>query len=1008
MCADQLEYTRARRVNAHTTAPAAVTDTLSFGATLKRYRRAAGLTQDELAVRAGYSVGHISKLESSVRLPVAATIELLADALALSPAERSALERAARRTGGLSPGSPWAQPQGLPPLLGRELEVAAIERHLTAAAEPPLLLLSGEPGIGKSRLLQVAAERGASEGWFVAAGACRRRGAQGPFGPLVEALLDIIRHMDQHQLRVALTGCSWLARLIPELAESGAAPMPTWSLSADQERRLMFSAVRQFLCAVAGPAGTLLLLDNAQWASADTLDLLGALIEAAPRSPLRVIGAYRQNEVVPASDLTALITDLAQEQLTIRRGIGALAPTAAAELLDTLLAGADHVGELMRAEALHNAAGVPFVLISYAQWLRSETSQEGGAELGIPQDVAQAVEQRIAALPEPTRVLARIASAVDGDAPRALLISVAQRLGLTEAASIAALDSACEVGVLVERDHDVYAFTYDLFQQVIERSIGAAQHAYLHQVIAEVMEGASTRPSAEALAQHYVRADEPEKALTYLERAGAHAEALHAYSDAAFYYRILAELERSIGRDRLLEASQARERLGVMLGYMGRFQEALAELDAALEGYRSGGRYDEQARVAAEIGQAYYARGEIEQGIARLEREATDLEGAPDSGGKLAALYLALAQLYGAHQQFEHALEAATRAVELARASNDRHLLAVAELERGTALGMLDRLDESLRVLEDEAAPQSEMTGDLWSQALALDHATQSRIQRGQFAEASADIERGMALAWQLDDQLVSGMMLLNRGMLRCYQGDWRHAQTDLRWASALLRPHRLMSCAAHASVWLGKISLAKGRRQRAEYELRRGLALAEASGAAPVTILAHCALAERSLFDGKPEEARLRLEPLLARGSGYRLSELTGVLALLGWAHLALGDVRQSESYIASSVLRAWDLGQQCALADALRVRAVAAAYQERWEDAWASITEAQSLAHTLPYPYAEAKALVISAQFLMRLHKFERARAQADAAHGILRRLGEQLYDARARYASGLPGAL
>ncbi len=135
-------------------------------------------------------------------------------------------------------------------------------------------------------------------------------------------------------------------------------------------------------------------------------------------------------------------------------------------------------------------------------------------------------------------------------------------------------------------------------------------------------------------------------------------------------------------------------------------------------------------------------------------------------------------------------------------------------------------------------------------------------------------------------------------------------------------------------------------------------------------------------------------------------MSELTGVLALLGWAHLALGDVRQSESYIASSVLRAWDLGQQCALADALRVRAVAAAYQERWEDAWASITEAQSLAHTLPYPYAEAKALVISAQFLMRLHKFERARAQADAAHGILRRLGEQLYDAR--YAAGLPGAL
>ena len=122
---------------------------------LKRYRRAAGLTQGELAERAGYSVGHVSKLESSVRQPVPATVELLADALDLAPAERTALGRATRRNDAISHGLPNLRARPLPPLTGRRGEEARIERHLVAEAEPPLLLLAGEPGIGKSRLLEI-------------------------------------------------------------------------------------------------------------------------------------------------------------------------------------------------------------------------------------------------------------------------------------------------------------------------------------------------------------------------------------------------------------------------------------------------------------------------------------------------------------------------------------------------------------------------------------------------------------------------------------------------------------------------------------------------------------------------------------------------------------------------------------------------------------------------------------------------------------------------------------
>ena len=958
---------------------------------LKRYRRALGLSQEALAERAGYSVGHISKLESSVRQPVPATVELLADALELGPAERSAFGRAARRTGVVPPGPPHGRAQALPPLIGRSQEERCIEQHLEAEAEPPLLLFTGEPGIGKSRLLQAAASRGTSAGWFVLEGSGRRHGAQGPYGPLLEALAGAIHHMEHAQLRTALEGCSWLVRLVPELAEFRAVPMPSWSLPAEQERRLMFTAVGRFLANIAGPAGTLLVLDNLQWAGADALDLLCALIEAAPRSLLRVVGAYRNNEACPGDPLSVLVADLAYEGLVAQASVDPLAPDAAAELLNVVLAGAEQVSMQTRAAVLRKAAGVPFVLVSYAQWLRSQASRKENesTELAIPWDVAQTVQQRVTALSEVAQAVVRIAAVSDGDAPRDLLISVARQLGYDEMTVITAIDAACAAGLLVERGDDMYAFTYDLTQEVVERNLGTAQRAYLHGKIAEALADGRTHSRVEAVADHYIQAGELESAIIYLKRAGAKANALHAYADAEHYYRDLAE--RLDGHGQTADAAHAHERLGTMLSFMGRYEEALEELERALDGYRTAGRWDGQARVAAQIGGLYYVRGDVERGIARLEYEAAAAVGA--SARSMTTLYISLAQLYNAGGLYNHELASANRAAGLARAGDDRHLLALAEIERGTALGMLDRSDEGLQVLEDVAVSLAGPTGDLWTQAQVLDSTAYSHILRGEFEKARADIRSGMLIGWQLDDQLVSALMTLNRGILCYYTGAWRQAQADLRWARVMLLPRWLPSRLAQAEVWRGRLSLAKGRWDRADSALRRGLVVTEQGRDIQPAIFAHCALAERELMDGKPEEARIRLEPLLA-GAEYRASDMTEVLALLGWAYLELGEERQSEALAAASVIRASATGQQCVLADALRIQALVAAHEGRWQDALANVSEALSLARKLSYPYAEAKALYVSGQLLMRRGETVRAREHLAAARPILSQLGERMY--------------
>ncbi len=278
----------------------AIPQPLTFGQLLKRYRLAARLTQEQLGERSGVSTHTISDLERGLlRVPYKNTITHLADALHLAPPERARFEAAARRQRSPEPPLPHQLPLPLihgaiPPLVGRQRECLALE-SLLAGDSAPLLLLAGEPGIGKTRLLDEAAERAREGGWCVLAGGCQRRGGQEPYAPLVGALAWHLAHQPPTQQRADLHGCAWLVRLLPELGETAVVPAPTWAPPPADEQRLMFAAVGRYLANVAGPAGTLLLLDDLHWAGGDALDLLSALVRAESERPLRGGGGVSQH-----------------------------------------------------------------------------------------------------------------------------------------------------------------------------------------------------------------------------------------------------------------------------------------------------------------------------------------------------------------------------------------------------------------------------------------------------------------------------------------------------------------------------------------------------------------------------------------------------------------------------------------------------------------------------------------------------------------------------------------
>jgi transcriptional regulator with XRE-family HTH domain len=211
----------------------------SFGMLLRRSRVAAGLTQEQLAEKAGISRRNLGDLERGAdHRPRKDTLALLADALALSMHDRQTLFEAARRLGASSPAVLTKQPAAPAlPLVGRRYEMELLERHL-AGSGPPALLLAGEPGISKSRLLNEALLRAATSGWVVLHGGCQRQSGQVPFAPLPELIERQLRDRSVAGTRADLANYTRLARLLPDSLSTASVDHPAAPYAPAQEWHL--------------------------------------------------------------------------------------------------------------------------------------------------------------------------------------------------------------------------------------------------------------------------------------------------------------------------------------------------------------------------------------------------------------------------------------------------------------------------------------------------------------------------------------------------------------------------------------------------------------------------------------------------------------------------------------------------------------------------------------------------------------------------------------------------
>jgi len=297
------------------------------------------------------------------------------------------------------------------PLVGRRRELERLERRLETARAGTggLVFLVGEPGIGKSRILEEFAVRARAAGAQVLSG----RGFEGefapPFGAFAEAIAIYAKERNAETLREKIGSFGGvLAKIVPELRERlPDLPQPA-DLTPGEERPRLLDAVAQVLWAIAREAPLVLILDDLHWADGGTLVLLRYLARFLPRHPVLLLGAYRDAELDRSHRLQEVLVALRREAELEQIALSGLDSKAVTELLEAI---ARHEVPADFAKAITaETGGNPFFLREVLLHLLEEGKLERAAgrftsrfsieEMGIPESVRQVIGRRLSRLSE--------------------------------------------------------------------------------------------------------------------------------------------------------------------------------------------------------------------------------------------------------------------------------------------------------------------------------------------------------------------------------------------------------------------------------------------------------------------------------------------------------------------------------------------------------------------------------------------------------------------------------
>jgi ATP/maltotriose-dependent transcriptional regulator MalT len=813
-------------------------------------------------------------------------------------------------------------------LVGRAKEMSSLDQVLAELdrGRSAALLLVGEPGIGKTRLLAELAARADARGQLVLSGSASELERDLPFSMFVDALDEYVRGLERSRLAALDDDVrTELAHVFPSLT----ALATERDVALQHERYRSHRAVRELLEQLASGQPLVLVLDDFHWADSASVELVGALLRRPPAAPVLLALAVRLRQV--PERLSAALERAWRAEMLTRIELGALSPEEARELLGDATDRAD-------ASVLYEeSGGNPFYLEQLARSLdrageaaavHDETSL---AAFGVPSTVTAALTEELALLSDSARLVLE-GAAVAGDPFEPELAAAAA--GMLEAPVMEAVDELLQLDLV--RTTDVprrFRFRHPLVRRAVYEATAGGWRLGAHERCAEALAVGGATAAARA---HHVERSAREGdvgAAAVLREAAEGAVRLAPASAAHWFAEALRLLPATVPPEERIQLLLARARA---LTAAGRFNDSHSALLDALA-IVPDDSHALRARLARACAGVESNLGRQDQAGDRLARA---LEALPDQGSREAValmLELIVNALWRTRHEAMH--EAAERAANAARRLGDAPMTAAALAELALADSIMGAAERAESNRSEAAALVDSLSDDELARHLeAAAWLAGVELYLDRYAEADAHATRALAVARATGQGELFLLLVATLG------GVWRQ-RGKLAEAGELLdggiEAARLLGN-THALVWT-LLSRSAGALRRGDVELALATAQESVDLSQDADSNFHSAeaaadLAAALLETGQPERA---VEMLLGSAGGEELVLIAGsprarYLEVLTRSWLALG--RHAEAKRAASSAQGWASAVRLPMAAVWADRAAAAVELDAGDSAHAS----------------------------------------------------------------------
>ena len=735
--------------------------------------------------------------------------------------------------------------------VGRSREIAELASGLddAIAGRGRLFLISGEPGIGKTRLAEELAADAASRAMRVVWGRCWEGGGAPAYLPWVDVLRTLILNEGRDRERHSALPAE-IAQLIPEL--SSETTMPRVSTDPQQARFRLFDAIATLLKQWARSVPLLVILDDLHEADHSSLELLKFVARGLTDSRIVIVGTHRDAEVRRSPYLSEAIAEILRYGHAIPlAGLDQNEVTLIVEHRAQRSPSAAFASELHRVTAGNPlfVDGIVRVLLAERNLGTSDRIDLRGFKL--PEDVRGAIRKRLGLLSTPAQSVLAIAAVVGQEFDTALLRRISN---LTPEASSELMDEASEVGVVARSSHDSYRFTHPLLRESLYKGSTEAERTRLHLAIGEALEqlhAANLTPHLAALAHHFdqaaVASPDPfqvEKAIEYSLRAGWAAMDVEAWEEALIHFHAgLRHAEKGLdSQKRMAEFSAG---LAYTRSWSDRTsKDAAAEIESAIELCEERGLSGQAGKLRTVAALRLCKDDEeeltdISRAMRHFEAAQRQLEHAADNDSLW--FYMAMALAGWKALDTARGMEVSQQGLKMSERLRAPDLIPHFLNVRANLLAHTGRIAEALatpidRNFADSLGRQLERTGRilsrLWDPAHGkpwlLEGVGLPSVEKARTAGFGPNtdfraLDETLAIMHVMTGNLEDAQALVDRapssllrGMIAIHGGDWRAAKSVLESGLSITGASGARERHADLSFWYGRLLRVSGEQIQA------------------------------------------------------------------------------------------------------------------------------------------------------------------------------------------------